>query len=281
MDTLLDLVKRQPVPQPWAEADNLPWNEPGFSERMLREHLSQEHDAASRRFATIDRHVAWIHDHLLGGKASQILDLGCGPGLYASRLARLGHTCHGIDFSPASIRYAQEQALHEQLACTYLEADLRQADFGAGYDLVMQIFGEFNVFPRAVASQLLRKAHAALRPGGQLLLEVHAYETVQRIGRAAPSWYNSPGGLFSPEPHLVLEESFWDEGGQAATTRYHVLEAASSRVSSYAASYQAYTDPEYAALLQENGFAAPRFYPALASGGAEPRQDLVALLAAA
>jgi len=47
-------------PAPWSEGDNIPWNEPGFSQRMLKEHLSQAHDLANHRFETIDRHVAWI-----------------------------------------------------------------------------------------------------------------------------------------------------------------------------------------------------------------------------
>ena len=58
---------------------------------MLQEHLSQEHDAASRRAPIIDRHVHWIHAALLSSHPTAILDLACGPGLYSSRLARLGH----------------------------------------------------------------------------------------------------------------------------------------------------------------------------------------------
>ena len=109
-----DLINRQPSPVPWAEGDNIPWDEPGFSKRMLREHLRQDHDAASRRSEKIDQHVAWIHDEVLSGHNTKILDLGCGPGLYSSRLAKLGHDCTGIDFSPASITYAQEQAQQER-----------------------------------------------------------------------------------------------------------------------------------------------------------------------
>ena len=102
---LLDVVGRQRVPKPWAEGEKIPWDEPGFSGRMLNEHLSQEHDAASRRFEVIDRHCRWIHGCVLKRNPTRILDLGCGPGLYTSRLARLGHHCVGIDFSPASIAY--------------------------------------------------------------------------------------------------------------------------------------------------------------------------------
>lgn len=96
METLLDLVNRIPVPEPWQEGDNIPWNEPGFSKRMLDEHLSQEHDAASRRLSKIGEQVDWIHSELLGGHSTRVLDLCCGPGLYTSRLAALGHECVGI-----------------------------------------------------------------------------------------------------------------------------------------------------------------------------------------
>ena len=45
-------------------------------------------------------------------RGARVLDLGCGPGLYTTRLAKLGHTCVGIDFSPASIAYAKAEAEH-------------------------------------------------------------------------------------------------------------------------------------------------------------------------
>src|SRR5262249_28809074 len=155
----------------------------------LREHLSQEHDAASRRRATIDGHVAWIHQALLGGQPRSVLDLGCGPGLYTSQLARLGHQCAGIDFSPASIAYARAEASEHNLACRYRLGDLRAADYGAGYGLAMLIFGELNVFPRPQAAAILARAHQALADDGLLLLEPHTFAAVQRIGERAPSWY--------------------------------------------------------------------------------------------
>jgi protein-S-isoprenylcysteine O-methyltransferase Ste14 len=52
--TILDIVNRSPKPVPWSEGDNIPWDEPGFSDRMLAEHLSQDHDLASRKSVTID-----------------------------------------------------------------------------------------------------------------------------------------------------------------------------------------------------------------------------------
>jgi 2-polyprenyl-3-methyl-5-hydroxy-6-metoxy-1,4-benzoquinol methylase len=205
---LLELIDLPRTPAPWSEGEKIPWDEPTFSERMLREHLTQEHDLASRRTHKIDAHVEWIHRHGLGGRPSQVLDLGCGPGLYTSRLARLVHTCLGIDFSPASIAYAVETAREEGLDCTYLQGDIRQADYGSGFDLAMLIYGEFNVFRPVDACLILRKARAALRDGGTLILESSTFEAIRREVQSGASWYASSGGLFSARSHLCLMEQF-------------------------------------------------------------------------
>ena len=277
--TLLDIIQREPNPAPWSEGDNIPWHEPGFSERMLKEHLSQEHHAASRRFEKIDAHVAWIHKETLHNQPGKILDLGCGPGLYASRLARLGHQVTGIDYSPASITYAQTTAEKENLACTYIHSDLRKADFGYGYDAAMLIYGEFNIFRPQDIRQILRKAHAALKPEGILILEPHTFEIVQTMGQGASTWYSSRSGLFSPKPHLVLEEHFWDSDYRTTTTRIFVLDANSGNMTRYAQTFQAYTQTNYQDVLVECGFGEIEFFPSL-TGLIDPEQEqLIAITA--
>ena len=90
------------------EERKIPWDEPAFSQRMLENHLSQEHDWASRRLAVIEQQVAWLDGQLPAG--ARILDLGCGPGFYTRQLAERGFCCTGVDFSPASIAWARQQA---------------------------------------------------------------------------------------------------------------------------------------------------------------------------
>jgi SAM-dependent methyltransferase len=275
---LIDLITRTAVPRPWAEGEKIPWDEPAFSERMLREHLTQEHDLASRRFETIDAHVAWIHHNLLSGEPTQVLDLGCGPGLYASRLARLGHECVGIDFSPASVAYARDAAERDGLRCRYLLEDIRGASYGSGFDLVMLIFGEFNVFRPADARRILRKAFDALKPGGIVLLEPQTFEAVLAEGRRGTSWYSAPSGLFSDRPHLCLMEHFWDATACAATTRTFIVDT-QGRVTPYAASSQAYSDEGYRALLAECGYVDVVFLPSLAGDVCEGQEELFVVVA--
>ncbi|HEY5625627.1 MAG TPA: class I SAM-dependent methyltransferase, partial [Dehalococcoidia bacterium] len=153
-----DIIRRTVPAGPWAEGDTVPWSEPGFSRRMLAEHFSQEHDAASRRTETIDAHTGWIHSELLAGQPSRVLDLGCGPGLYMERLARQGHAVTGVDYSPASVAHARKTAERDGLPVTVVEGDMRKADFGGPYDLAMLIAGELNVFRPEEARDIVRRA---------------------------------------------------------------------------------------------------------------------------
>jgi len=276
---LNDMIQRPADPQPWTEGEKIPWNEPEFSVRMLKEHLSQQHDAASRRFDIIDQHVAWLHEQVLQGQPTCILDLGCGPGFYTQRLAQLGHRCVGIDFSPASINYAQEQAKTAELECTYLQGDIRSTPYGSGFGLVLSIYGELNVFHPDDVRKILRKAHAALQPGGQLVLEPHTFDAIVRIGSEPNAWFSTNSGLFSPQPHLYLQENFWDETSRTATQRYFIIDAASAEVTFHASTMQAYTDQEYTLLLQECGFEQIEILPSLGNVQYGPENWLLGIRA--
>lgn len=271
---LQQILNRTSPPAPWSEGDNIPWNEPDFSRRMLKEHLSQSHDAASRRFSIIDGQVGWIHADLLRSTPSRVLDLGCGPGLYANRLARAGHACTGIDFSPASVAYAREIA---ESTSAFIEGDLRTTPFGEAYDLIMLLYGEFNVFRPTDAQEILRRAAAALAPGGRLLLEVSTHASIKQMGTVGSSWYTQRSGLWSDRPHLCLEESFWDETAQATTTRYHIVDIESAAVQRWSSSYQAYTDETYRAVLAQAGFTRITMLDGL--GGAPHQDGFLAIIA--
>lgn len=251
MSRLSEVVDRPPF-APWEGAHKIPWNEPAFSERMLREHLSQDHDLASRRFSKIDRHTAWIHGELLGGKPGRILDLGCGPGLYATRFAKLGHLVVGIDFSPASIHFARNESEANGLDSTFHLADVRDGLVGENYDLVLMVYGELNVFAPVEARLIVERARGSLRSGGKLLLEVSTEEAVRALGARPPTWRTALSGLFSDSPHLVLHECQWFPVQECAAERWHVVEAESCEVRQYSSTTKAYSLDGYRSLLANN-----------------------------
>jgi SAM-dependent methyltransferase len=242
----LDLILNRTIPAgPWVEGENIPWNEPAFSARMLREHLDQSHDRASRRSAVIDDQVEFIHTRILDSSPARILDLACGPGLYVRRLTDLGHSCVGIDFSPAAVAHARKSTPGAE----FIEGDLRSATFPGEFDLVMMLYGQINVFRRAEAADIIARALATLTPGGHLLLEAQSADHVRTTGQEPPTWTTQSTGLFSSRPHILLTESFWDERSRTATERFYVIDIETTAVTRYAMSNEAYTEQEYAELL--------------------------------
>lgn len=273
---LESLSKRPDVAATWL-GGKLPWHEPAFSERMLQEHLSQDHDAASRRSEIIDAHVAWIHEAVLGGEPSRVLDLGCGPGLYTNRLAAVGHRTVGIDVSPAAIRHARTTAAVARLACDYRQHDFTEAELDEGFDLVMCLFGEPNTFTRKDMDHTLAKARAALAPTGRLLLEVHTSAQVRGAGEGADTWHAADRGLFGDSPHLVLAEAAWWPDRRAAAQWWWVVDLAAADVTRHVSTTY---DHDWNALLAKAGFDAEEWWPGF-PGSPEPEGGHMPLVLAA
>lgn len=229
----------------------IPWNDADFSQRMLENHLSQEHDWASRKLAVIERQVDWLCSQLAPG--AQVLDLGCGPGFYTQLLAKRGFCCTGVDFSPASIAYAQQQAQAAGLDIDYQLLDVRSYRPTKKFDFITMTFGELNVFSAADAKSLLKHCANWLTPSGKLLVEVHSFDEVKRQGQAEPSWQRHSQGLFLDAPHLLLTEHAWDEALQISSTLFWVIEE-NGKVTRFGSRMQAWQDEEYLQLLNECGF---------------------------
>ncbi|MAE56802.1 MAG: hypothetical protein CL964_02170 [Euryarchaeota archaeon] len=253
-----DIVGRPIPPATWAEGEKIPWDDPDFSCRMLKEHLSQDHDAASRRTEIVHKQVDYI-EGLLGEQANsgtRILDLACGPGLHSHELARRGHTTLGIDFSPASVEWAKSTSASESLACEFVHADVRKARYGTGFDLAMLLFGEMNVFSVDDLNRIVGKARRALNDGGTLLLEPHEPGVIQANFETPPTWSAATDGLFSDRPHLLLEEGFWHDDAQMAVKRWYVIDTGSGDVTRHSQTVVEYTRETLASIVESQGFQA-------------------------
>jgi SAM-dependent methyltransferase len=170
------------------------------------------------------------------------------------------------------------------LDCRFIEGDLRTTNFRnaqdpEGFDLALLLFGELNVFRPQDAHHILDKACHSLRPGGRLVIEAHTADAVRRNGQASPTWFTSESGLFGDRPHTCLIQSFWDEAHHAAIKRYYIIDLASGTVTRYAQSFQAYTNPEYRALLQKAGFTTIEVLPGLVDRPQQADPDFLVLVA--
>ena len=182
-------------------SENL-WDDAHISKGMLQAHLSPDTDAASRPFAFIDRSVEWIHTIAPASTYRNLLDLGCGPGLYAERFAKLHYRVTGVDFSKRSIAYAKEQTENNGSGITYCRQDYRTLDYQNQFDLVTLIYCDYAAMPKSSRLLVLGRIFQALRPGGKLVFDVF---TPKMRSMEKQSWYyEEHADFWSALPHLCL-----------------------------------------------------------------------------
>jgi SAM-dependent methyltransferase len=113
---------------------------------------------------------------------SILLEVGCGPGLYARGLAARHAGLHtvGIDRSPTLLRLARERASADALTnCRFERGDALALDWPDGsVDAVVTS----RLFTVIDAARALREIHRVLRPGGHYFLA----EPTSALGTALP-----------------------------------------------------------------------------------------------
>lgn len=265
-------------PEKALPAREIPWSDPGFSRRILKDQLNPDHDIGGRRPAAIEKLTRFIHYHLLGGNATTVLDLGCGPGLYSHILGEMGNRCTGLDIAPAAIEYAQKIARAKKLNCTFTQADYLATDLGGNFGLVMLTFGDFNGFNPQTALELSAKISNSLRHGGLFFLEALTADGVMNIGEREPGWTVLPRGMFSDEAYLLLDKYHYNENQKRATADYYVIQK-SAVIEHFHQQYSGYSDDEYQQLLLAAGFESVEFYPGFDAGGHDFADDLQIIVA--
>jgi SAM-dependent methyltransferase len=225
---------------------------------MLRYHLDSDLDLASRRVEFIERSFEWIMARFGLSQSSRVIDLGCGPGLYANRLARRGAQVTGVDISPRSIEYAREQAQQDGLDIDYRLGDYLELDLEPGYDLVTMIMCDFCAFSPRQRGRLLRRAGDLLAPGGAFLFDVYSEAYYQTWDENVAFGEGLMDGFWSAEPYFGFLHTFRYDEEKVALEKYFIVGA--TRQSEYYNWFQHYSlksltaEVEAAGLVVEEAF---------------------------
>ena len=249
---LQKLKEFQQKPAPFTPGEPLFWDDPHISAQMLKAHLDPNTDLASRRPETIEHSVEWLIETLNLHPGDAILDLGCGPGLYASRLAHRSLKVIGIDYSRRSIAYAQEYAKLHQLEIEYRYQNYLELGDENRFDVALLIYGDFCPLSPEQRGQLLQNIRCALKPGGYFVLDVTTPTHRQKKG-ISNGWYLVESGFWKPGPHLVLDEGF-DYPEQFIFLDQYIVIDANGEVSVYRNWFQDYTIETITQELEAGGF---------------------------
>jgi SAM-dependent methyltransferase len=237
-------------PERFAPHDARFWDDPWIAASMLEAHLDPSVEAASAPPAVIDRRV----EHLVGAlglePGDRLLDLGCGPGLYAQRFARHGIGVTGLDLSLGSIAHARTAAAADGLAIEYRVADYTRDTFGGPYDAAVLVYLDFGVLDDAGRDAVLDRVRSALRPGGRFALDVHG-RARPRPGDATVTVGLADGGFWRPGPHLVITTAY--RYGQDVDLEQHAVVEPQGTVTVYRVWDRAYGLGDLRRLLGRHG----------------------------
>jgi SAM-dependent methyltransferase len=246
------LVRLQERPDPFSPGKNPFWDAPHISRGMLAAHLDPSIDLASRRPEIIERTIDWLMGVLNLEPGDAVLDLGCGPGLYALRLAQCGLKVTGVDISHRSIAYALETAKQQGLTISFRCENYLTLQDSNVYHAALLIFGDYCTFNPNQRQHILGNVRRALKPGGYFVLDVSTREHRKRYG-AKNEWSALQAGFWRPEPHLVLTQGF-DYPDEKIYLDQMIVVDEDGRVDVYRNWFQDFDGDMITSELNENGF---------------------------
>ena len=114
--------------------------------------------------------LAWRLLELRPGMS--VLDLACGPGELANRLAARGCAVTGLDSSAVFLARARADAAAAGISVDYVAGDMRQLPWTGRFARVINWSTAFGYFDDTTNRAVLDGIARALRPGGRLAIDL-------------------------------------------------------------------------------------------------------------
>jgi len=272
----LERINNRPKPFEFYTAREL-WTDEHTSAQMLSFHLNEAIDVSSRNPEFINRSVEWIASKFNIGKDTKIADFGCGPGLYATRLAKHQANVTGIDFSGRSIEYAKAIAAREQLNISYVQQNYLDFETQDRFNLVLMIMCDFCALSPTQRKKLLSKFHKILKPDGSVLLDVYSLAAFDQREEVATYEVNQLNGFWSPNKYYGFLTTFKYKEEKVVLDKYTIVETERTRTAYNWLQYFAPEDLEKEFL--NSGFSVEGLYSDVAGTRYDRNSDEFAVIA--
>ena len=244
---------------------------------MLKFHLNEELDLASRNRKFIDKSVEWITTYFKINENMKVADFGCGPGLYSTPLAECGAQVTGIDFSENSIKYARKVADEKNLEIDYVFKNYLEFESKEKFDLIIMIFCDYCALSPEQRKIMLGKYYDLLNDKGSLLLDVHSLNIFDKTGEKAIYEKNQLSGFWSPNDYYTFVNTFKYEDEKISLDKYTVFEENRKRVIYNWLQY--YSKDSIAQELEDNGFNVVGVFSDVAGNIFSPDSENIAVVA--
>ncbi len=219
-----DIISKSKKPPLYEAGTNFMWTDSHISKQLLFIHLNPDVDLASRKVDTIQTTAEWILNQYQGNQSLDILDLGCGPGLYTEIYARKGHRVTGVDISNNSIAFAKKEAANKKLDIKYILGDYHELNLPEKkFDIITMIYTDFGVLKPDERHDLLQKVNRLLKHNGKFIFDVLRDKDLK--SKLTPKvWDLSEGGFWKNVPYLVLSGSYLYEKERVILYQHTVID---------------------------------------------------------
>lgn len=209
LDKIFEYLKK---PELYSESTSKFWDDEHISKGLLEAHLNPEWDASSRQHDFIDKSVEWINEIAPSKSYKKLLDLGCGPGLYAERLVKKEYLVTGIDFSKRSIEYGKQKAKENNQYIQYIYQNYLEIKYEDEFDLITLIYCDFGVLSHTQRELLLKKIYIAMKSGGKFIFDVFTPKNYEGKPESKTWYLSDEGGFWNVDTHLCIEAHYVYEG---------------------------------------------------------------------
>jgi 2-polyprenyl-3-methyl-5-hydroxy-6-metoxy-1,4-benzoquinol methylase len=272
----LQKINSRPSPFQFYTAGEL-WTNTHTSKKMLEYHLNESIDVSSRNKNFIEKSVEWIVSFFDVDNNTEIVDFGCGPGLYTTKLAELGAIVTGIDFSENSLKYAKQIADEKDLNITYVLINYFDFETTNRFDLISMIMCDFCVLSPEQRKKILSKFNSLLKPDGSVLLDVYSLNSYNLKEESATYELNQLKGFWSPEDYYCFVNTYKYEKEKVTLDKYTIIEESRKRVVYNWLQY--YSKDSLIKEFKENGFKVEKLYSDVVGTTFTPESTEIAVVA--
>lgn len=262
-------------PTVFQDSPNHLWTDPHIAKQMLAAHLNPEVEGATRQHSFVRASVEWIQAMFPASRYHQLLDLGCGPGIYGELFAAAGYQVTGVDISSTAIDYGKRSAQAAGLSIQYQQLDYATEGLPGDKDLVTLIYCDYGVLPPKTRAALLKKIYHSLRVGGVLLLDVFTKQKYRDF-QETTQWWVAENDFWSDQPSLHLQrQACFDT---AVFLDYHVVLTEKEKKIFYIWE-QVFSATEIQQELQAAGFTVAAIYDDISGAANHPDSETLCIVA--